>query len=236
METQAHQELKRLAVAWALEHRLAHCATEVPLPRCAYRADVAAATPRVLGEHARTAVFECKASRADFRRDGADERALRETIEELAERVQSLRALIGQHCPDLRRGEELFPDFEAVDLRGVTHETHARLSAQLRVAQAKLFAGTKFCKLTRWRAASFLYLVVEDGIVDPRQVPDGWGLLVRRGTTLELVLKPCLNVTTREDRVTFLERLASAATRETARRAGLLEFRSALATPPSGSR
>jgi hypothetical protein len=223
-ESAAHITLKRLAVEWALSHRLSLCATEVRLPRCNYRADVAACSPRISSPNAVTAVFECKSSRADFLRDGAHEQEMRRKVNELSQRVHALREIIGQHRPDLRLGDELFPEFEAVDLRGVKHDTHAKLTAQLRAAQNKLMEGTKFAKLARWRCANLLYLVAEDEIVYAHEVPDGWGLLIRQGDTLTLRVKPCMNESTIEHRIHFLERIAAAASRESSRGLGLLLF------------
>ena len=190
-------------------------ATEVRLPRAGYRADVAAATPRALSTNALTAVFECKASRADFLRDSARETGATETLVRMSERLMALRALIGGHRPDLRRGEELFPEFDALDLRGLRHRTHDRLERAFQSGQRKLHEGTKFARLARWRAASLLYLVAEEGVLAPHELPDGWGLLVRLGPGLELVIKPCLRDTTPAERVALLERIAAvAASRE----------------------
>ncbi len=210
-ESAAHLALKRLALGWARARRLVLAATEVKLPRSAYRADVAAATPRILSEGALTAVFECKASRADFLRDSAPEEQAK--VAALARRLDELRALIAAHRPDLRRGEELFAEFDAYDLRGLRHDTHDRLAAELHAAQRKLHEGTKFAKLGRWRAASLLYLVTEEGVLASHEVPDGWGWLVRREAELELAAKPCLNPTTPEQRVALVERIAARADR-----------------------
>jgi hypothetical protein len=208
-ETAAHRELKRLALEWAAQRRLVLAATEVRLPRSNYRADAAAASPRALAANAVTAVFECKTSRADFLRDSAPETGAAEMIAQLSERLAALRALIGSHRPDLRRGGELFPEFDAFDLRGLRHHTHEHLSAELRIAQRKLHECTKFAKLGRWRAASLLYLVAEEGLFAPFELPDGWGLLVRRGAALELAIQPCLHETTAAERVALIERIAA---------------------------
>lgn len=210
-ESAAHRELKRLALEWATGHRLLLAATEVRLPRSDYRADVAAATPRALASNAFTAVFECKASRADFLRDSAPEAGAAELLVRLSERLMALRALIGGHRPDLRQREELFPEWDAVDLRGLRHETHDRLQAEYQAAQRKLHEGTKFAKLARWRAANLLYVVAEPGLFQPHELPDGWGLLERRGAGLELAVKPCLWATTAEERVALVERIAAVA-------------------------
>lgn len=211
----AHRELKRLALEWALAHRLVLAATEVRLPPSGYRADVVAATVRVLAANSRTAIFECKTTRADFLRDSAREAGAREELIRMSERLMALRALIGGHRPDLRRGEELFPEFDALDLRGLRHRTHDRLEREFAARQRKLHEGTKFAKLARWRAASLLYLVVEEGLLAPHELPDGWGLLVRRGPVLEVAVRPHLRDTTPAERVALLERIAAVvATRE----------------------
>src|SRR5947209_11857011 len=100
-ETQAHRDLKCLAAGWARANRLLVFGTEVRLPRCNYRADVAAATSQILSMHAYTAVFECKASRADFLRDAAPDLATKQKILALHSRLMGLRQLIGEHRPDL---------------------------------------------------------------------------------------------------------------------------------------
>lgn len=208
-ETVRHRELKELALAWAAEHRLALAATEVPLPRSAYRADVAACTRRIDSDQAVTAVFECKSSRADFLRDAAPEAALTSELAELSSRLSELRKLIGGHRPDLRRGEELFPEFDCYDLRGLRHATHDRLARRLRIAQRQLLEGTKFAKMARWRSASLLYLVTDAGLASPAELPEGWGWLERTGDNLSLRAKPCLHATRPAERIQLLERIAA---------------------------
>ncbi len=193
-----------------MAHRMLLAATEVRLPRANYRADVVAATPRILSDNACTAVFECKVSRADFLRDSSPENGAVETIAGLNARLAALRALIAGHRPDLRKSEELFPEFDAVDLRGLRHDTHEALETELRIAQRKFHEGTKFAKLCRWRAASLLYIVAEENLFSPAELPVGWGLLVRRGVALELEVKPCLRDTTAGERVALVERIAAA--------------------------
>ena len=211
-ESQAHRELKTLAIAWARANRLSLTGTEVRLPRSSYRADVAAATPRQLGPQAVTAVFECKASRVDFLRDSAAEAATQERVRALTLRLDALNQLIGAHRPDLRRGEELFPEFDCIDLRGNRHATHASLTKSLRAAQVALYEGTKFSKLARWRAANFLYLVVAaTDLVHAHEIPAGWGLLLRDGEGLRCLRPPLRHEVRVEDRIALLERLAARA-------------------------
>jgi len=211
-ETVAHRDLKRMAAEWARANRLSLTATEVRLPRSSYRADVAAATPRQLGDRAVTAVFECKVSRADFLRDAAAEAATERKVKDLTARLESLNQLIGQHRPDLRRGDELFPEFECIDLRGSRHASHTAVTRSLRAAQAALYEGTKFAKLARWRSANFLYLVVDTvELAHPHEVPAGWGLLVRKLDVLECVRAPLRHEVPLAHRIALLEQLAARA-------------------------
>lgn len=168
-----------------------------------------------------TAVFECKASRADFRGDAASEKQSAADVVNLRMRLGVLREMIGAHRPDLRKSEELFPAFEAIDLRGTTHETHSRLTRKLRAAEARLHEGTKFARLARWRAATLLYLVTEPDVAAPSEVPDGWGWLERQGDRLVLREKPCLHETTAEERVALVERIAAAASAQVRKKYGL---------------
>jgi hypothetical protein len=211
-EGAAHRELKQLTLSWARQQRLPLAATEVRLPRSPYRADVAAASRDQLAEHGVTAVFECKASREDFRRDGSEERTLKARVQRLQSRLDALHRLIGEHRPDLRRGESLFTEFDAIDLRGVKHEGCRRLTRELEAAQTALLAGTKFAKMIRWKAASLLYVVVSDpAIAAPHEVPSGCGLLVAKGDSLELAGRPVRQEVTLAERITLLERIAARA-------------------------
>lgn len=212
-ETPAHRQLKRLAFEWALANRLPLAGFEVRVPRSGYRADVVALSRHPTGDHGVCAVFECKQARSDFLRDEADEPRVRLRRAELTERVHSLRSLIGVHRPDLRRSEELFPEFEEFDLRGLRHETLEQLERELEVVQEKLIHGVKFARLRRYRLADHLYLVTEPGLIEIHEVPSGWGWLVRSGGTLDLRLRPVRHGTDASIRLAWLESLAVAGSR-----------------------
>lgn len=228
-ETQAHLELKRLALTWAQTNGFAICACEVRVPKSGYRADVAACScvnrggePGECGPKRRTAVFECKQARADLLKDARREDEARRRVDELAVRVKALEELMGGHRPDLRRGESLFPEFDAWDFSGIEHATHRRVLAELATWQERVLHGTKFAKLFRWRAADYLYLVSEDGIFAEAEIPAGWGLLVRRGESIEQVRKPVWTESAAETRESLAECIAIAATRAVNRQAGVV--------------
>src|ERR1044072_10046143 len=99
-EAEAHLRLKRLALLWAQAHGYTACAAEVTLPQCRYRADVAAYRSR-LREQTVTAIFECKQSRPDLRRDNCETLTTRERLRSLRRRRDILEKLLPVHYPTL---------------------------------------------------------------------------------------------------------------------------------------
>jgi hypothetical protein len=216
-ETAAHRQLKALALRWALAQGHTAAATEVRLPRSGFRVDVAAYTRAPRGGPARTAVFECKQARADLLKDAHAEAETRRRLDELVARRAKLETLLGEHRPDLRRGETLFPEFAAFDFTGLRHDTYHAVLAEIAACQRHLLGGVKFARMLRYAAADALYLVAEDGIFTEAEIPAGWGLLVRRGEALELVRKPLRLDPPPAARTALLECIAQAATRAVVR-------------------
>lgn len=209
-ESEGHRNLKRLAFEWARAAGFLFVACEVRVPRSGYRADVAALSGGPSSEGARTALFECKQHRADFLRDQVDEPAAKEELRALAERVRELRVLLAAHRPDLRRGESLFPEFDSYDFAGMRHETLHGLEARLDELQRKLLRGGKFSRLRKYRAADFLYLVTEPGLLARHEVPNGWGWLEREGEALVLREPPERHESSTAERQAWLEGIALA--------------------------
>ena len=209
-ETERHRTLKRLACEWALKAGFAYVAGEVRVPRSGYRADVAALTRNPASPEARSAVFECKQSRADFLRDQVDEPEARAAMRELSERLRALRALLAVHRPDLRRGESLFAEFDSYDFGGLRHDTLHDLEAGFEALQRKLLLGVKFSRLHKYHAADFLYLVTEPGVVELHEIPVGWGWLVREGETLVLREPPARHSSAQQASLAWLENIALA--------------------------
>ena len=176
-ETERHRELKRLALAWARGRGLDLAAAEVRVPRSGWRADVAAAG----GPDGPCALFECKQSREDLRRDAHDEALARARCEELTRRARALDELLAAHCPALRRGEALWPEFDSWDFGALRHRGRRALAVARAAAERRVRDGTKFSRLRRYQAADELYLVVEPDCFALADLPAGWGLLVRSG-------------------------------------------------------
>lgn len=209
-ETQAHAELKRLALTWAQANGLVVGAGEVRVPKSGYRADVAACSR---GQARRTAVFECKQARSDLLKDAHAEEATRRRLAELTVRRRALEDMFTTHCPDLRRGDALWPEFDTWDFSRLEHQAYRAVVDELDLVQRRVIRGTKFSRMFRWRCADFLYLVVENGIFAEAEIPAGWGLLVRIGTELRLARPPVALDPSETQRLALLESIAIAATR-----------------------
>ncbi|MCF3649363.1 hypothetical protein [Synoicihabitans lomoniglobus] len=197
-------------MAWAREQGWVIAAPEVRVPRSGYRADVAAIGR---GESARCAVFECKQARADFLKDAHDDQAARTELTALVKRRARLEKLLGEHRPDLRRGDTLFAEFDAWDFGDLPHKGYHDLLSKIATVQTRVLKGTKFAKMLRYRCADFLYLVVEDDIYAQAEIPAGWGLLVRCGDALELRRKPARLDADQAQRRALLESIALKATK-----------------------
>jgi hypothetical protein len=117
------------------------------------------------------------------------------------------------HCPDLRCGETLFPEFDRWDFSPLNHQAYRRVLLELARVQRQVIRGTKFSRMFRYRCADFLYLVVEDGIFAGADVPAGWGLLVRNGEELRVARAPAGLASPEAQRVALLEAIAIAGTR-----------------------
>src|SRR6201993_5388975 len=88
-ETTRHARLKRLAFLWAQAHGYSACAMEVSLPRCRYRADIAAYRPP-LKKDGSTAIFECKQALCDLRKDNCHSESARKLLDALCQRREIL--------------------------------------------------------------------------------------------------------------------------------------------------
>jgi hypothetical protein len=219
-ETDAHRELKKLAFAWARENGFPIAACEVRIPSSGYRADVAACSLAQKGGERATALFECKQCRSDLLRDQADEVKVRTQAGEISQRLAALRGMVAEHRPDLRRGEALFPEYDEYDFRGLRHDGLHGLEKEVETLQRKILNSVKFSRLRRYEAATHLYLVTESDILAEYEVPLGWGWLVRKGETLDCLVKPTRLSPTPKQTECWLEAIAVAGTRAMAKEFG----------------
>jgi len=211
-ETAAHARLKRLAMIWAQAHGYSACALEVQLPHCRFRADVAAFREHRDGD--RAAIFECKQSLSDLRRDNCDSSAALGRLRAIEARREIIERNLRIHYPTLGRGDSLFSDFETFDFSRLDHQGYSCVTHDAAALQQRLISCTKFEKLAQYRCANLFYLVIAGSLHEIGvELPRGWGLLIEKDATLELAQKPVWHEVTAENKMRFLRRVAAAATR-----------------------
>lgn len=205
METPTHRQLKRLVGAYLLREGYLAVAREVRCPASRYRVDVAgwldrmpwpresspdgttlwATVPtkrrraRDLRCEPRTVLVECKQSRGDFLRDSRKRDQLLAERDDLLNWKKHLEETrIKPHEPELRETDTaLFPELEAWDFNASRLDAYRRLMRRLRRVEAQLYGETKFSLIARYRLADHLFLAAPTGLLQPRELPAGWGLL-----------------------------------------------------------
>ncbi len=200
-ETPAHAALKRLALLWAQSRGYSACAAEVRLPRCRYRADVVAYRSDRNGES--TAVLECKQAWPDLRRDSYCLNATRERLAVVHARRHVLEKNLRVH-------------YTAIEHRG-----HTRVLREITALQNRLHDCTKFDDLIRFRCANLHYLVLPKELFRETEMPLGWGALLEDNGQLALARKPLWYDIAPENRLAFLQQIASCATRALNREFGI---------------
>ena len=212
-ETDAHLGLKRLALLWAQANGYSACAAEVSLPQCRYRADVAAYRAR-LREQTVTAIFECKQALPDLHRDNCETTATREKLRSLRRRREILEKNLRVHYPTLRTGDSLFAEYDSHDFDAIGHRGYRRVLRESAALENRLYGGTKFECLTRYRCANLFFLVLPNELFRETEVPAGWGVLLETDGALGLARKPVWHDNAAQARIRLLQRIAVAGTRQ----------------------
>jgi hypothetical protein len=219
-ETARHVGLKALAAAWAAKEGMLLVAPEVSFPHRRFIVDVAACAPsrkvpsrkpvpHISSLLKAAAIFECKQVRSDLIRDNKRQARLSEKLISLEARRKELEALMQIHLPHLANGEALFPEFDSYRLREHKHAPYKKLMREINIAKGGVIEGTKFDRLYRYKMANLHYLVVEEGLLGDQEVPVGWGLLIRRGDSLDLAMKPIWQSIGIEEQAVFLQRMTA---------------------------
>jgi hypothetical protein len=167
-----------------------------------------------------TAIFECKASAADFLRDARSMKATAERLKTFHEKKERAEQELKIHYPSIRNGDSLFQEYETLNFERPGYERYEKILREIRQLSDRLHGNTKFDRLTKYGVANLFYVVAEPAAVCAHVLPCGWGLLERTGDELVLKIKPHWHEVPEEDRLAFLHRIALAATRAVNREHG----------------
>ena len=197
-ETKRHLQLKDIALAWLRAVGCRAVALEVSCPFHRYRFDALgwldhADDPRAIAAFGppqcsgsddsprapRVIAVECKQSRADFASDDADPGELAKRKAYLLERrrvIEDLRVKVRESHLKVE-GSSLFEELATWDLGQSKITAYRNVVSELEAIDAKLGIDTKFAQLARWRTADHLVVMTPAGLLRPREVPSGWGLI-----------------------------------------------------------
>lgn len=145
------------------------------------------ARPRRRGPAApRAIVIECKQSRSDFLRNRGEGEALAAqlaTLRRRAKRIEEMR--IKRFEPQLRRVQEgLFETEEHWEFAASGIKAYHRLLARIESTERELYGRSKFERLRTLGLADHVFVLCPRGLVHPRELPQGVGLLECPGRLL----------------------------------------------------
>jgi len=117
------------------------------------------------------------------------------------------------HYPALRVADSLFAEFDSHNFGAIEHRGYKQVVRQIQALQNRLFDGTKFETLIRYRCANLFFLVLPSELFREPEIPIGWGALIESNNKLILARKPAWHEMEPESQLRFLERIAAAGTR-----------------------
>jgi len=204
MESPAHRDLKLRAAHLLREHFGCFAiATEVTAPVPRFRIDAAGMSDTAFDPAAsalptappdrprpprsprpertpRTSIFiEAKAARADFLRDARQLPCLLAQRDRLERELAAIRAeFVRELEPALQATAGLlFPALGEWDYARSSLHCHRLLVRELARLDSAIHGTTKFFCVARYQLASRLYILCPPGLVEPAELPTGWGLL-----------------------------------------------------------
>jgi hypothetical protein len=110
-------------------------------------------------------------------RDNRRRDELRDKLLQLQERRKRLETLLAIHYPSLRTSDCLFPEWASFDFTAIDHQGYKQTIQNIGRIQSQLLQNIKFDRATRYQLGNLLYLVTPAGMIDPAEVPLGWGFL-----------------------------------------------------------
>src|SRR5262249_53494643 len=116
-------------------------------------------------------------TRSDLLRDNRRRDDLRERLTQLQERRKKLEALLAVHHPTLRTSDSLFPEWASSDFTVLDHQGYRQTICKIGQVQRQLLQNIKFDLVTRYQLGNLHYLVTPTAMIDPSEVPVGWGFL-----------------------------------------------------------
>jgi hypothetical protein len=182
-------ELRRASLKWLLETgRPTAAALDVVTRISKFRADIAAfwsqpvrnvldEGPNQILRPVRTAIVQCCLTRAECWPDCVRSQELLPKLCQLKEQAQEAEAEIRRNEPELRDGAALFEEYAVWRYEDTANPEYHRLRRAIAKTEHAIYRGSQFERIRQAALADQLYLAVPEGLILPRELADGWGLL-----------------------------------------------------------
>ena len=174
-------DLQRAALAWLASLNPTAAAMRVPTRLAKFRAGAAAfwSSP---GRHRLlqpdlTVVVEGRLSRNECWPECSDSEVILPSYREYQASRRSLEESIRKNEPFLLDSDVLFPEIEYWNYEDTENPDYKPCLAKLAEFESALYRGSRFERIRQGAVANELYLAVPDGLIDPDELAEGWGLL-----------------------------------------------------------
>lgn len=133
--------------------------------------------PTQLLQPCRTTIIQCYLSREECWPDFSRSAQLLPKLRELKERLRELETGIRAQEPELRDGGSLFEEYAVWHYEESGNSEYHRLKREIAKTEHALYQGTQFERIRQAALTDELYLAVPNGLIQPEELADGWGLL-----------------------------------------------------------
>lgn len=190
----SRHDLQRASLAWLASLNPTAAAMRVPTRLAKFRAGAAAfwSSP---GRHRLlqpdlTVVVEDRLTRDDCWPECAYSEMILPSYRECQATRRCLEENIRKNEPFLLDSDVLFPEVEYWNYEETSNPEYKPCLEKLNEFESALYRGSRFERIREGAVANELYLAVPEGVIDPDELAEGWGLLyVSKDLSVQLIRK-----------------------------------------------
>lgn len=174
-------DLQRAALAWLASLNPTAAAMRVPTRLAKFRAGAAAfwSSPgkQRLLQPDLTVVVEGRLSRNECWPECSDTDIILPSYRECQAARRDMERSIRENEPSLLDSDVLFPEIEYWNYEDTKNPDYKPCLEKLAEFESALYRGSRFERIRQGEVANELYLAVPEGLIDPDELAEGWGLL-----------------------------------------------------------
>ena len=202
-------------LAYLAQSGAAGAALQVPCRLRKFQADAAAyysCYRKRINHLERTLVVDVYTDRNQCLPESAGRAAMLEELSELRENRTVMESQIRLDEPNLWVEEELFDEFRTFDYSRSTNKEYHKLCRRITSLQQSLYKGTRMEQLARADVADYLVMAVPEGMLNEKEIPDGWGLwYIMPDKSVKVAINPALQECSSESRLHLVQNIGHAA-------------------------